>query len=244
MTLVVYKNNMLAADTRATHNCTSTRNNTCAHCGEKAISVNDNKLKIHVFVGKREINFREDKLLAMASAGEAELINRIQRMIGYGKNIEEAYKNYLDIHGQHNDNKTTCTSILVGVNKNYILQIPKRGDLVVEEKSKDEFLAIGSGSHSAQWINKLLPYLDASAIINLAMHDDLSVGGNIQRIDFTQPVTEQMFATAEKLDPQSLLDAMVKVFQRGRDAMIEDQNKASAPARRSRKPATPAKGKE
>jgi hypothetical protein len=231
MTLIVYKDGVLAADTRATHHCSSHNDTNCAHCGKKATAVNDTEQKISLTVGRKAIaTFRGEKVLVMASAGHVGWLNRIQRIISSGKNLEEVFENYLSVNGTNSERDGNCMTVLICETSNYSIRVPRKGSLVVEKVEKDKFILIGSGAEAASWINRLLPHLTAPQIVNLAMHKEVSVGGEIDFVDLSKQ--ELVIERHGKLEPQSMLDAMVSTFKRGREALIEDNKKTKPPRKR------------
>jgi hypothetical protein len=230
MTLVVYKNNILAADTRTSTRTLAHHKNHCAHCGGANKPVNDDTNKI-MLVRSRDENkkstFRGDTILAFAGAGNCDLLGRIKRIIRMCWNLEEMYTSYMMIHGSAEEKKHTCTVILICEKKNYVIVLPKVGGLEVTEHTRDEFLAIGSGSHSAKWINNLLPTANAPYIVNMAMYKDTSVGGDIHFADFnTRPLN---ISTATKQDPKFLIEQASKAFLLGEAEMLKPVQENPAP---------------
>lgn len=222
MTLIVFKDNVLAGDSRSTRSMPADVGGdpyTCGHCSKPASVVRDATDKLVLLRSKHKPAFRGDKILAFAAAGETSIIANMRSIIRYGKNIEEVYENYRSIHGTFEENKTTCTMLLVCENKNYTVRIPRKGKLIVKEYDKKDFIAIGSGQVAAQWINRLIPNIPAPLIINMVMIEgvDVGVGGDIRQIDFNDAAPSATPTT--KYDPQFLVDMANKAFIEGEKAI-------------------------
>jgi len=222
MTLIVFKDNVLAGDSRSTRSIPPEVGGepyTCGHCSKPASVVRDATDKLVLMRSKHKPSFRGDKILAFAAAGETSIIANMRSIIRYGKNIEEVYENYRSILGTFEENKTTCTMLLVCENKNYTIRIPKKGKLIVKEYEKKDFIAIGSGQVAAQWINRLIPNITAPLIINMVMVEgvEVGVGGDIRTIDFN--TSEPSILPATKYDPQFLVDMANKAFSQGEEVI-------------------------
>jgi len=224
MTLIVYKDGILAADTRATHRCGAQHETNCAHCGKGATAVNDNKQKITLLSQRKtSVMFRGEKVNAVASSGSVHLINRIQRIITSGKDLEAVYENYLSVFGANEEQNGSSTTVLICETHNYVVQAPRKGELEVEQIEKDKFITIGSGTDGAVWVKTLHPHLSAPSIINVVMHKSVGVGGEIDFIDFSKP--ELSIERQPKYDPKSIINGLIEVFQRGKEAMVAEQKK-------------------
>jgi hypothetical protein len=226
MTLVVYKNGILATDSRRTHVCSRSHTNKCAYCEKPAVSVKDDADKLFVVRKKGSIKFRNVTILAYACAGDVEMINRIKGVLRLHDDLEAVYKSYLAIHGTHTKNERTCTVMLIGVEHNFIVRIPEQGSLDVKVFEKDKFLAIGSGTQGARWINKLMPEAWAPLIINMVMEDDVGVGGTISYVDLNEEIEEGSLRPVMlhvPNDPKTMIERANKVFSMGEAVEAENE---------------------
>lgn len=229
MTLIVYKNRQLAADTRTRHSCAHTRDTTCGHCGEKAVAVKDNRRKLSLARSneKTPAMFRGEKVLAVSGAGCVPLIDRYKRVLLSGQNLEEVHKSYLSLYGHNTINDDTCTILVIGENSNHIIDVRPSGDLLITQHDQDQFLVLGSGSTAAKWINHLMPWMNADDIVNMAMEDNVGVGGNIHRIDFTKE--KLIIEERDPMPPKEMIGAVVAIYDAGY-AVMEKKAKAGAQA--------------
>jgi hypothetical protein len=235
MTLIVYKNNMLAADTRGTFSHSHRESGeTCAHCGEVAQVVDDKGNKITFPSPDKDLKFRGSKILAIGQAGNRSLSKRLVALIMEGKDLEEAYRNHMAFHGPAAEHSQTSSFLICCEDANYVVRIPKKGNLEVEKGAKDGFVAIGACPDVADWLNTLMPDASAAAIINLVMAKDKSVGGLIHEINLA--VTPLKLNVYEKKDPARLLTGAVEIFKTGKEAVRANEIKAAIKPARTRKP--------
>lgn len=236
MTLVVYKNKKLAADTRTTHSCSTHVGQKCAHCGEDASAVNDGAIKIYRTNAKHQPKFRDDEIVAYGSAGDVAFIDKIRPILRRGSmNLEDAFNMYKAInprarHGSR-ENTQSCTFLLVGKKLVYRVRMSTGNQFDVDDFPLDGFVAIGSGTTAAGWINRLVPTLDADSIINLVMAHGTDVGGNIDVIDLTKP-EEILTERAIKQDPKTMLISITEVFAVGAKTLSDQIKEIEAAAKK------------
>lgn len=232
MTLIVYKNKQLAADTRGTLKSTHSNRSihTCAHCGKPAKVVNDKSNKIHLF-DSEFIRFRGDQILTVATAGNSNLSNRFIKIIEEGKDLEQVYQNYLSVHGDEEGRILSCTLLISCKHKNYLFDAGGQNNkLSITEHELDDWLYVGKSSEGAEWISRLMPNLSAAMIINLAMAVDDGVGGQIEELDLC--ASPRQLKTFEKKDPDRAMAAAKEIFRLGEEAFLERDD---VPKPRSRK---------
>ena len=220
MTLVVYKNNILAADKRQSTFCGHQKSGRCANCGEKSTSVNDSVFKIRL--GTKNSKFRGQAVLAYSAAGDAELLRRISGLVSHGANIEEAYETYLKIAGPAERN-TSCTLMLICETKSYIVVVPGKGPLHIDEYERDQPLYIGSGSRAAQALDKALDPTPAE-LINMVMAVDKGVGGDVEYIDLSANGSRDIINV--KTTPPDALMADTQLSYKKGQAVREQERKA------------------
>lgn len=237
MTLIVFKKNILAADTRTTHMCSAQRNNVCAHCGKGASSVNEKAKKVHI--AKEGTKFRNDVILAHAAAGDVELINRIRDVLDNKFDIEQIFAGYLAIHGMNTRNSDGCSFLLIGEKKNYTFTISTNGGkLRVIEYTKEQEVFIGSARVAARWVNEITQ-ASAMSIINIVMAKDDSIGGEIDYVDFRAEKPE--VKRYDKKDPAMVLSVASQAYRKGIDILTNstDQQAPKEKGKPGRKAKTP-----
>lgn len=220
MTLVVFKNGILATDSRRTHECAHNIGNKCAHCNKRATSVNDDANKLNLVQGRHEFKIRGEKILVYASSGSVSMIGRIRTIVRRGLDIEEVFRNFVLVHGTHTKIEDTCTTLFVGETHNFVMRMRPQGQPSFDVYEKDKFIAIGSGTQGARWINKLMPTTWAPLIINMVMEDDIGVGGTINYVDFTEKQEEgkqRLISMYMPNDPKDMIERANKIFELGEE---------------------------
>jgi hypothetical protein len=246
VTLIIYKNNTLAADTRGTlQDPHAPHGLKCAHCNEPAFDVIDNSDKLVLIPVDKEIRFQGSKVLAIGQAGNRELTKRLINLVLKGDDLQDAFRAYAAFHG-NTEHRVTGSLLFCTVDGPYMFDMQKKGAPIIKKYAKGDFITMGSARHVAEWLNALIPDASASHLINLVMARDKTVGGIIHEIDLTAPTLE--IKKPNMKDPKSVLDLTVEMIREGAKIVVskaEAKEKKPAP-RRVRKPvelATP-KGKE
>ena len=207
MTLIVYKNGILAADTRTSVVNRKPDIYTCGHCGEKEKRVMDSGKKLHVFSADDPVYFKEQRVIAVAIAGLAKKTDALVRLLYAKQDIEDVYKHYLEFQDSPEIGKSSL--LIVCENNFFVINAINRDPLTVEKHPLDENYALGSGSSGAHWLHTLHPDLPAEIIINLVMAKERSVGGNIEFIDINKTPNE--IQTFNKFNSKALLTKFVKM---------------------------------
>lgn len=236
MTLVVYKNKMLAADTRASLSATLFDNNDkCSSCGKDAHVVDDTAKKIMLPPSDKEIKFRGSRVLAVGQAGNQALSIRLRDALMAGEDIEEIYRHYQIIHGPSAENKVTSSFLICCDDVNYGVRIPSKGKLEVSKFTLDKIAAIGSDLKVVEWLDVLVPTSTASTLINLVMAKNKSVGGPVHEVNLADTAPE--VKVVETKEPQALLARFVEMFDMGLKAYVakETPTPDPKPVRRSHK---------
>jgi hypothetical protein len=217
MTLIIYKNGILAADSRGTSTLTKSNNvHTCGHCGEAARLVDDSANKLTLIKPEEDIMFRGDKLRGIGRSGFRPLSERLIKIIMSKKDVEAVYNDYLLVVGKDNVTDNNAGLLLVGEESNYLVSANAKGELSVEVCEHSKFLAIGSGVEVAEWLNLLMPTTDPAVIINMVMLKEKYVGGDIKVLDFNKENPTLM--VLDKQDPKVLVDYHKNIFDIGEKA--------------------------
>lgn len=191
MTLVVYKNNELAADSRGSTEIERTDGH-CAKCSapvNKVVVNNKEKIKLPQDV---EVKYMGETVLATGKAGNAHFTTSMINYLFAGKDIHEIY-------GQH-------TSLIMGEPLGAVIMIVtsdkvivlrsynptgpskrKMRDFHIQTFGRNETVMIGSGATEGRVIDKLTGgLLSAKEIIELTKEHNDSVGGDVKFHDFTE----------------------------------------------------------
>lgn len=199
MTLVIYKNNTLAADSRSTIGRNQHESNTkCGHCGKDAHLVDDSKGKIVVASKNKAVNFREDRLIALAGSGNTSVIKKLQDVIMSGKDVEEVYQNFLLLSTRDLE---LAALMLICEKQNYILRVgsePRKLTVKIHEKS--ETIMIGAGRYPARSLDHVSGnVLSPMELITLAMGTEDGVGGPVRYVD----IIDNQAADIKIFDPEA-----------------------------------------
>lgn len=234
MTLVVYKNNVLAADARATvSGSIFDPDDKCVNCGADAHLVDDTAMKITVVPNGKDIQFNGSKVLAVGQAGAQELSKRLVAALLEGKDIKQIYEGYQVIQGPM-ESKYTSALLICCEDVNYTVRMPPKGNLLIKKLSKGKMACIGTDLKAVEWINELLPDdTSASAIISLTMLKNKGIGGPINEVNLS--ATPLKITAVKKKDSQELLREIKTIFALGklatrmpvrpsRKALAEQQN--------------------
>ena len=234
MTLIVYKNGILAADSRTSITRGHGEKNTCGHCDNPIHEVSDTSEKINVFTDKEAATFRGEKVLAMTGTGSKHLIERLRTLMKTGGDLEASYVSYLAVAGDQTDRSTSCTLLFVCAAHCYLVKVPVKGALIVTQEPRDKDIVLGSTTKAVEWISYLMKSLSATQLINVGMAMHKGIGGPIRYVEFDAP--ELLVETFAKFDPQELVDSLADIFKVGQET-IAAQTKASAAKKPIRKPA-------
>ncbi len=233
MTLVIYKNGTIAADTRTSINCSHREGSQCAHCGKDTESVRDTSQKIKLGFGKK---FRGETIIAMGSSGNTEMIARVRNIMRHNLDIEEVYKHYQILHGTQQTNPLRCTFMFICETNNYTVSIPEKGELLVKQHPKDKPLFIGSGQTAARTFDDVTN-ASACILINLVMAKETSVGGEIDYIDTK---AEQVAVKRHvKTPPADMLHVTQQIYLKGFMSMQEPAKTTPPKSKPGRKAKTP-----
>jgi hypothetical protein len=225
MTLVVYKDGVLAADSRASLLNKRSKPHTCGHCGNKENLVLDNSNKITLFNGDQPIIFKEQKIIAVAEAGATRRTGTLIALLKAGEDIEVAYNHYLAFHDATDlaDSGSSSTLLIVCEHNFFTVKAIRKEKLAIEKHPLDKYQAIGSGADAANWLHALNPDLPGTVMINLVMARDESVGGMIQFVDIVNSPKELM--TFMKQEPAELLGKVATAFASATKELVESQVK-------------------
>lgn len=191
MTLVVYKNNELAADSRGSTEIERSDGH-CAKCSapvNKVVVNNKEKIKLPQEV---EVKYMGETILAVGKAGNAHFTTSMINYLYAGKDIHE-------IFGQHSSLIMgeplgavimIITSSKVIVLRSYNPAGPnkkKMRDFHTQTFNRNETVMIGSGAVEGRVIDKMTGgLLSAKEIIELTKEHNDSVGGDVKFHDFTE----------------------------------------------------------
>lgn len=188
MTIVIYKNNVLATDSRISN--TAIADHRCRGCPECNAIVDrlvaDDKCKINLIDKEKEYFFRNDRILAYAGAGEVATIDAFKNIIDQGMDIEETFKSFSMLHV--GSGRPNMSMLLVGVLSVWGIYIEKRDKLELRVKQttrEGKPLIIGSGYNGYEWVNHLTGgVLSPPDMISIIKTREKTVGGDIHYIDF------------------------------------------------------------
>jgi hypothetical protein len=227
MTLVVYKDGVLAADSRGTvMGDIFDEHDRCAHCGEEAHIVNDTGNKITLAPADKEIKFRGSKVLAIGQAGNKMLSQRIVGMIMKGKDLEEMFANYIAFHTTHHDHRQTSSFLFCCEKENYTVHMPKKGNLVIERHELGKVIGIGANVKVAEWFSEVIPSATPSHLINLIMAKNKGIGGPVLEVDLKQ--AERKIQKVEIKDPTALMKEITNIFTIGIEAKVAAEKKPAS----------------
>lgn len=193
MTLIIYKNNVLATDSRKTMTVVEKNNKCCIKCNHPAnIGVDDTINKIVAVPKHSNIKFRNSKILAIGGSGDSPLILLFQRHLINGRNIESMFENYCAL----TTTPPKIASILIVTEKNvFVLRTydpdessdaKKRiRNFFISTSSRTDTVMIGSGRGDARAIDiysdKVLS--GPELIYHVKLMND-TVGGPIKFVTF------------------------------------------------------------
>lgn len=227
MTLIVYKDGILAADTRTSATHAAIKDFSCAHCNNLSKPVRDRQATSKIGKPRKRATglFEGQKILAYGLAGDLEKCIAVDRLLRYGEDLKIAHEHYTKLHNPRDTQDYSCTALLVCSDNVFVVNIPARGVLKIDKQPRSAFVTIGSGRQGAQWINHLLPKLSAVNIINLVMAKDMSVGGEI---DYWHVDSEEDFVIPHKAvkgDPKEMLEKIQLAFLVGSKIIQEKESK-------------------
>lgn len=223
MTLIVYKDGILAGDSRSSATIVSVKDFSCAHCNAESKPVHDCGVTSKVEMPRSRYSesdagkFEGQKILAYGLSGDSMKCKAVAKILRFNHDLAEAHRNYLALRNPREEGYYSCTALLVCEHNVFVIEIPAKGSLKVEQRSHEEFTAIGSGSGGARWINHLLPDFNAVNIINLVMAKDITVGGDINYIEVFSEKPE--IKKGVKGDPKEMLELIQQAFVIGSSAL-------------------------
>jgi len=229
MTLIVYKDGILAGDTRTSISRATPEPTTCGHCDKETHMVNDQGSKLSLFRTTTKAVFRGEKVLAMGGAGRSPFIKRLTNLIRLGGDLEASYKGYIDIMGESFERGFACSLLLVCFEHCYVVEANDKGALIVTQHDRSESLAIGSQLHTVKWMNHIMKSITAIQIVNATMAMAKNIGGEIHYIDFNKPVLTSEIAP--KVNPMEIVDNLAFIYEEG-ERSIRTQLEPKKPATR------------
>lgn len=217
MTLVIYKNNIIAADSRGTIKMERVQGN-CVHCDtpvEKAVNHDKNKIRLIT----KEIQYRGSKVLAVAGSGNAGFTTAMINFLIDGEDIHRIFKQHCSLLKEE---PLTAAFLIVTVDEVHILRTynPKETskrrirDFFAESFKRHETAMIGSGAYEARILDKFTnSELSATELIELTKEHNDSVGGNIYFHDFTAGVPDltKFNSAATRFTKSKIVDAIKSI---------------------------------
>jgi hypothetical protein len=183
LTTIVFKNGILAADTR-TIKRTITRD-ACLECGSKLCGRDGTpKLLIAVGKGKTEAKFRKQTVVALASAGSSVWCTIMRDVMRDGGDIE-VFNNHVNRLLAADDNQILGTAIIVTREKIFLHnpKIPHEADRTKEfPLDTDVVLAFGSGGPFA-YAAAFAGQLDAVQAVGVAGQCDKATSQTVEWVD-------------------------------------------------------------
>lgn len=214
MTLVVYKNHVIAADSRG-----SVTNNipkgSCAHCSnEVGRIVNDAKDKIKVSLTD-DINYRGSKVLAIAGSGSSSFTAGMKTELLKGSDIESLFTLHCRLLG---DSPPATASLLIVTESNvFVLRTydpegrsrTKIRKYHITTHELNETVMIGGGREQGEVIDNITgKLLHPAEIIELVKESNQSVGGPVFYHNLKHNRVDQ-----HKFDPQTARFTKSKILE-------------------------------
>lgn len=200
MTVIIYKDGQLAADSRESTRLIEHKNCHCIKCGasvEEGV-VCDIVEKIQVVPKDKVYMFHNTRVLAYAGSGDTHSIAKLQKVIENGWDIIQAYQHF---NALSTSNMKSCRLLLVGEHDNRIVKISEEG-LSSVTYLKTQTLQIGSGEWEAKFYRHITEdRLTASEYIHLVKDLDDSVGGNIRFVNIDGTNVSEI----KTFDPSSMI---------------------------------------
>lgn len=188
MTLVVFKNGVLAADSRSgtTLRSPTTANACCPKCEERIDKVvKDEKVKIRL-LNNKNYKFRGDIIRAYAAAGNVPQIDRFNDLIDAGKDIDESFEVFKLLYT--GSDAVVVSLILVGTDHLWTIRFSlgsRRANMEVTKTNFQPYVSIGSGGTGASWINHFAGgSITAQEVVMLVKQNEHTVGGSIHYVNF------------------------------------------------------------
>lgn len=208
MTTIIYKDGVLAADTRRTSTAKNalTKCNNCGVPGDHAV---DTVSKLHA---SRLAVFRGEVVRVFGGSGKVTMLNWARDLLLKGEDIESIYTGSFKLHGKRFDDSFSLI-ILTDV-ANYIFRI-RDGAPSVTKYAKTTTIAIGSGQGAALLCAKAFDFDALGSLQGAAFQDD-ATGGFTQWVhedniafDNNQLVVNQVVPTGEDTAHAAFLTAVM-----------------------------------
>lgn len=177
MTTIIYKNGILASDTRSSFNTqAATDGASCRTCGSKHDAVKDDSQKIRLgFTGQL---WKGEKIIAVSGCGNATEMDKVIECLRKSEDIITMMRGAQ----QFATNQKFGYELIIVTEKNIHVVDPWAKEIKQDVYGFDSVLAWGSGAAAARFVEKAF---NATAIqaINAAIFHDKGSGGSIQAFD-------------------------------------------------------------
>lgn len=204
MTTVAWDGQMLAADSRTTRtkSPSDTRNWTCTGCGtiqDKVVSDDTNKLCVGF---DKDVKFRDERVFALASAGNARDCEQIEKVFRSKENFEDVWRHCVLARSMP---AFAATTLVVTENSVFKLEDEKsKNDLKVTRYEKTDQVAIGSGSKAAMAAMVVFGLDAVGAVLTATQVDDAS-GGAVHYVTPVEAVSgKEAVGVAGPYQPDAL----------------------------------------